>query len=115
MPGPPRGVSVSGEVRLLDESGATRRLLLALETLVSSVSPERFALGAWCAERVRNDFVDDAPRISSKIHQSPTSRPVTPDEVRQIGLRFVETLASSDWSRNHPDPPLAADPSRGRR
>jgi hypothetical protein len=35
---------VSGEVRLLDENGETRRLLLALEALVSSVSPEHFAL-----------------------------------------------------------------------
>ncbi len=35
---------VSGEVRLLDEGGETRRLLLALEALVSSVSPAHFAL-----------------------------------------------------------------------
>lgn len=35
---------MSGEVRLLDENGETRRLLLALETLVASVSPEHFAL-----------------------------------------------------------------------
>ena len=35
---------MSGEVRLLDENGETRRLVLALETLVASVSAEHFAL-----------------------------------------------------------------------
>ena len=35
---------MSGEVRLLDENGETRRLVLALETLVTSVSLEHFAL-----------------------------------------------------------------------
>jgi hypothetical protein len=50
-------------------------------------------LGAWCAERVRLEFIADAARISARIHQGPTSTRVTPDELRLIGGRFLDELA----------------------
>ena len=132
---------MSGQVRLLDENGETRRLLLALEVLVCSMTPKHFVLamkiqsatrrppagiqkaannyldlallsnlvllpeiidglahsphglGAWCVEWIREDFVDGAARVSARIPQSPALRRVTPDELSQIGRRFIEMFA----------------------
>jgi hypothetical protein len=64
--------------------------LVLLPQIIAGLAESPHGLGAWCAERIRNDFVDNAARISSKIHQSPTSRRVTPDELSQIGRRFIE-------------------------
>ena len=61
-----------------------------LPQIVAGLAEAPHGLGAWCAERVRADFVDNAARTTSRIHQSPASRPVTPDELSQIGRRFLE-------------------------
>ena len=67
--------------------------LVLLPQIIAGLAEAPHGLGAWCAERIRNDFVDDATQVSSKIHQSPTSGRMTPDELRQIGRRFIEMFA----------------------
>ena len=67
--------------------------LVLLPQIVAGLAQSPHGLGGWCAERILNDFVDDAARVSSRIHQGPTSRRVTPDELSQIGRRFVEMFA----------------------
>ena len=69
--------------------------LVLLPQIVTELAHSPHGLGAWCAERIRNDFVDDAARISSSIHRGPTSRRVSPDELSQIGRRFIEMFAPS--------------------
>jgi hypothetical protein len=67
--------------------------LVLLPEIIAGVAESPHGLGVWCAERISNDFVDDAARVSSRIHQSPSSRRVTPDELSQIGRRFIEMFA----------------------
>ncbi len=67
--------------------------LVLLPLIIADLAESPHGLGVWCAERIRNDFVDDAARISSMIHQGPASRQVTPDELNQIGRRFLEMFA----------------------
>lgn len=67
--------------------------LVLLPQIIAGLAESPHGLGSWCAERIRNDLVDDAARVSSRIHQSPTSRRVTPDELSQIGRRFIEMFA----------------------
>ena len=67
--------------------------LVLLPEIIAGLAESPHGLGVWCAERISNDFVDDAARVSSRIHQSPSSRRVTPDELSQIGRRFLEMFA----------------------
>jgi len=67
--------------------------LVLLPQIVAGLAESPHGLGGWCAERIRNDFVDDAARVSSRIHKGPTSRRVTPDELSQIGRRFIGMFA----------------------
>ena len=67
--------------------------LILLPQIIAGLVESPHRLGAWCAERINHDLVDDAARVSSRIYQSPSSRRVTPDELRQIGRRFIEMFA----------------------
>ena len=69
--------------------------LVLLPQIVAGLAGSPHGLGAWCVERIRNDFIEDAARISSRIYRGPTSRRVPPDELRQVGRRFIEMFASS--------------------
>ena len=67
--------------------------LVLLPEIIDGLAHSPHGLGAWCAERIRHDFVDGAARVSARIPQSPALRRVTPDELSQIGRRFIEMFA----------------------
>jgi hypothetical protein len=67
--------------------------LVLLPQIITGLAQSPHGLGAWCAERISDDFVDGAVRVAARIHQSPASRRVTPDELSQIGRRFLDMFA----------------------
>jgi hypothetical protein len=69
--------------------------LRLLPQIVDGLASSPHGLGAWCAERIRHDLVDDAARVSSRIPQSPATERVTPEELRRTGLRFFEMFNSA--------------------
>ncbi len=77
---------MSGEVRLLDEYGETRRLVLALETLVTSVSLEHFALIGGLAVVARLGQVQADLSESAELFVVLAARPALtgPSETRRV-------------------------------
>src|ERR1039457_4469555 len=73
-----RDIRVSGDVRLFDQNGETRRLVLALEKLVGSVSTERFALIGGLAVMAR---LGQAHRVTQDIDPAVGQGGPIPSEV----------------------------------
>jgi len=82
-------MSVSGEARLNDKNGETRRLLLALETLAASVSSKHFALIGGLAVMAR---LGQAHRGTQDIDTAVAQGGTIPSELDVV----VDTAASTE-------------------